>query len=123
MAEGKGGACPAQLIPYQWKKGQSGNPKGRAKKQSFEDLVNRILEEATVAGLDCTPREAVAAKFVEMLLSGNEKILGAFLDRVWQKKIKIEAEFTADDRDTVEAAIDKFLSRDPRGIPKHPLHS
>jgi len=34
---------PKQLIPYQWKKGQSGNPNGRPKGQTLKEFAREYL--------------------------------------------------------------------------------
>jgi len=100
--------CPPQLLPYRWQKGQSGNPKGRAKKVRFEELVERILEEGTIEGVDCKPREALAAAFVKQLFEGDVKLLLAYLDRVWPKILKHEVELPSIEPDSLEAALARF---------------
>ena len=43
--------APKQLQPYVWKKGQSGNSRGRPKKiASFKSDLAAVLQEKTVAG-------------------------------------------------------------------------
>jgi len=103
------GKCPENLVPFQWKKGQSGNPKGRAKKPTFEELVERILSEGKIAGLECLPREALAARFVTLLFEGNEKLLVEYLARAWPKLQKHEIQFGDISGETLEASIDRFL--------------
>ena len=40
------GGCPERLLPYQWKKGQSGNPKGRPKGSGkLLNILQRLLSE------------------------------------------------------------------------------
>lgn len=96
MAEGK---CPDRLLPFQWKPGQSGNPKGRAKKKTFEQLVEDLLDTATVEleGESINCRDAVAGRLIELLLIGDRAAMTAYLDRVWPKILKHEVDLPGAD--------------------------
>ena len=73
---------PEHLKQYQFKPGQSGNPAGRPKRESFESIVARVLEEK-VPGTDMKKREAMARVFIDMLLNRNPAMMKEFLSREW----------------------------------------
>jgi hypothetical protein len=67
MASQPASTSPKQLVPYQWPKGVSGNPKGRApgsKQKLGEDFVGDLLEHwqengaAAIAGVFATDKVA-----------------------------------------------------------------
>ena len=74
-----------------WKKGQSGNPKGRPKRPTFEALVATILDEH-IPGSDVTKREALARVFVDAMLKRNAPMIREFLERSWPKTTRLEVE-------------------------------
>lgn len=72
------------LVKYQWKKGQSGNPKGRPKSgfalnEYITDLANVELEDKK------TMLEAVVSKVYEEALDGNMTAINFLADRVLGK--------------------------------------
>lgn len=116
------GVTPDELKPYLWTKGQSGNPKGRSKKKSFEELVEDLLAEATVhiGELDIGAREAVAGRLINMLLVGNEKAIVAYLDRVWPKVARLEVELPGLGPSALEAAMARFKPNGTDGVSEDP---
>ena len=72
------------LVKHQWKKGQSGNPKGRPKSgfalnEYITDLANVELEDKK------TMLEAVVGKVYEEALKGNMPAISFLADRVLGK--------------------------------------
>ena len=72
------------LVKYQWKKGQSGNPKGRPKSgfalnEYITNLANVELEDKK------TMLEAVVGKVYEEALDGNMTAINFLADRVLGK--------------------------------------
>ena len=72
------------MVKHQWKKGQSGNPKGRPKSgfalnEYITDLANVELEDKK------TMLEAVVGKVYEEALKGNMTAISFLADRVLGK--------------------------------------
>ena len=72
------------LVKHQWKKGQSGNPKGRPKSgfalnEYITDLANVELEDKK------TMLEAVVSKVYEEALDGNMTAINFLADRILGK--------------------------------------
>ncbi len=72
------------LVKHQWKKGQSGNPKGRPKSgfalnEYITDLANVELEDKK------TMLEAVVGKVYEEALDGNMTAINFLADRILGK--------------------------------------
>jgi hypothetical protein len=79
------------LKSHRWKPGQSGNPKGKVARESFESIVQRLLDlEHPDKDVDCSRREYIARQFVDMMEGRNDKVLKEFADRVWPKLTKHE---------------------------------
>ena len=72
-----------------WKKGESGNPKGRPKgsKNSFESIVRRKLDEPVPGKDDGTTKLDVLAEiFVSQLLNKkNREAFAHYIEREWPK--------------------------------------
>ena len=45
MGKAKPRGNPTKIIPFQWKPGQSGNPKGRPRKEPLTDILRAVLAE------------------------------------------------------------------------------
>lgn len=77
-----------------WKKGESGNPKGRPKgsKNSFESIVRRKLDEPVPGKDDGTTKLDVLAEiFVSQLLNKkNREAFAHYIEREWPKVSKHE---------------------------------
>jgi hypothetical protein len=86
---GNAGTRHPKFIAHQWKKGQSGNPKGSRKRESFESLVHRILDER-IEGLDKEKREVVARVYVDMLIGRSTEMMREHLKREWPAPQKHE---------------------------------
>ena len=78
----------ANLKPY--KKGQSGNPKGRPKKGSaIADILNQIGDETIQAGPELiTKREAVMRKIFAEAVKGNMAAIHFIADRTEGKALE-----------------------------------
>jgi hypothetical protein len=103
----------AHLRATQWKPGQSGNPAGRPKRESFESIVQRLLDlDHPNKDVDCSRREYIARQFVDMMEGRNDKVLKEFADRVWPKLTKHE--ITGRDGEPVDfrQIIEKARSND-----------
>src|SRR5215831_2229597 len=50
---------PAKVTPFRWKRGQSGNPKGRPRKESLTDILRAVLAERIPKAQD--PRQSQLA--------------------------------------------------------------
>ena len=79
-----------KMVASRWKPVQSGNPEGRPKRESFESVVSRILDEM-VPGHNISNREAIARRFVELLTDGDIRIFREFLAREWPATTRVEA--------------------------------
>jgi len=77
------------LKPYQFKPGQSGNPKGRPARPSFESIVANILDEK-IPTTDMKKREALARVFVDMMLQRNPAMMREYLLREWPAVLRHE---------------------------------
>jgi hypothetical protein len=75
---------------HRWKKGQSGNPKGRPPKKSFQELVEKALDsEIKKAGI--VKRELLAQLFVDRLLrQKNKEDFTHYIKRAWPEVAKHE---------------------------------
>ncbi len=75
---------PDQLKEHAWKPGQSGNPKGRPRRPSFESLVADILDEELEGGdTPMSRRKALAIVFVDAMLKRNTQLIKEYLGREW----------------------------------------
>jgi len=78
-----------KMLAQRWKKGESGNPAGKPRTPTLEEIMRKHLGEK-VSGTDTTRLEAMAKLiFAEGVTGKNAKILVALMDRLWPKPIKI----------------------------------
>lgn len=82
---------PPAFVDAQWKPGQSGNPAGRPKKKSFEEVMKDYLEGQLPNDAQGRTRlEAmVAIVFSEGVTKRNAKVMIALLDRLYPKSLKL----------------------------------
>jgi hypothetical protein len=73
---------PENIIPHKFKKGQSGNPKGRPKLPNLKEAMAKVLAEEKdgMVALD-----AVLLKLRQMAMKGNPKAIEMLLDRGYGK--------------------------------------
>lgn len=67
------------LERFQWKPGQSGNPKGRPKGRTITEAINRLLSEKTDDGK--TVAEALVEAAVKHAEKGNHAFFREIVDR------------------------------------------
>lgn len=59
MGKAKPRGNPAKITAFRWKRGQSGNPKGRPRKESLTDILRDVLAERIPKAQD--PRQSQLA--------------------------------------------------------------
>lgn len=102
-------------IRARFKPGQSGNLKGGPKRESFEALAFRLLDEEIVddrTGRAMERRELILRSVYAQASAGRPHAVKLVLERVWPKKIKHEVDakgsvvvvFDDQDRREMEAA-------------------
>lgn len=80
----------AHLRKYQFKKGQSGNPNGRAKGPGFYDALRAYADEKPEAGDDATRFAGVLRVLFKRAMEGSSRHTQLILDRlVPHKSIKV----------------------------------
>jgi len=78
------------LEPYRFKPGQSGNPQGRPKQRTFEEIVKAVLHEK-VGGSDVSKMEVLARVVVdEAIKTRNTQIIKILTDRLWPQSNVLE---------------------------------
>ncbi len=91
---------PKKMQEKQFKKGVSGNPKGRPKKgYAIADIFNKIGNEIVeVGGVKMTKKEAIMRKAYAEASKGNLTALNLIFDRIEGKaKERIEQEIIRDE--------------------------
>lgn len=78
--------------PHRWKKGQSGNPKGRPKLPTFAEMANVWLDKPCNQETMQTRRERLVAVLGSAALNGDMKAMKEFLARVWPQTIRLRDE-------------------------------
>lgn len=71
---------PENIEPYKWKKGQSGNPKGRPKLPPLKEVFAEKLSEASKGKI--TYEQVVEAMIVRAL-NGDVRAAELVFDRAW----------------------------------------
>ena len=78
-----------KMLEQRWKKGQSGNPAGKPRTPTLEEIMRKHLG-GLVEGTDSTRLEVMSKLiFNEGVTKKNTKLLIALMDRLWPKPIKI----------------------------------
>ena len=92
---------PQNVLPYRFKKGQSGNPKGRVKLPDIREALAKVLAEEKdgVTALEATLR-ALRAKATK----GDVRAAEALLDRAFGKAIQ-RTDVTSADKPIVTPPI------------------
>lgn len=65
-----------------WKKGQSGNPKGRPKRKTITEAIYEKLQACYPGIEDCTAMELLAERVVEFALVGSAQHFKEIIDRI-----------------------------------------
>lgn len=83
------GSLHPEFVKNQWKPGQSGNPQGRPKGATLEEVLRKYLSEH-LPGTDTTRLEAMAVVvFNEGITKRNAKVMKMLFDRLWPQPIKV----------------------------------
>ena len=94
MRKGKPRGNPAKITPFQWKPGQSGNPKGRPRKEPLTDILRAVLAETIPKAQDPEQSqlahalirnwvlEAIRTKDTTMITEIFNRIEGKVKDRI-----------------------------------------
>ena len=78
-----------KMLAQRWKPGQTGNPAGRPRIPTLEEIMRKHLG-GLVDGTDSTRLEVMAKLiFSEGVTKKNAKVLIALMDRLWPKPLKI----------------------------------
>jgi hypothetical protein len=78
-----------------WKKGQSGNPKGRPKRgDTWAEIIRSMSEEVGDGGI--SKKEAIVSKLLDMALEGDIRAINCVLERVEGKAVAPVAVHSSD---------------------------
>lgn len=78
-----------KMLAHRWKPGQSGNPAGKPRTPTLEEIMRKHLG-GMVEGTDSTRLEVMSKQIFSMgVTKKNAKVLIALMDRLWPKPIKI----------------------------------
>ena len=69
------------LKPAPWKKGQSGNPKGRPKRKTITETIHEVLEEMYPGQGEKTNREMIARVAIKEAIKGGFPFVKEVMDR------------------------------------------
>tara|TARA_B100001123_G_C15308018_1_gene1023368 strand:+ start:1264 stop:1704 length:441 start_codon:yes stop_codon:yes gene_type:complete len=85
----------------QWKKGQSGNPKGRPKGKTLSEEIKAMLHDELKGGDGLTHLEAIARVMVKEALKGKFPFAKEILERT-EGKVADKTELTGASGDPIE---------------------
>lgn len=111
-----------------WKKGQSGNPKGRPKgHRNLAAALDAVLAEnvslyAEGEELEMTKLEAVTRRLVDKALAGDARVMQQLLNEIHKNETKAERENSAApaadlDREVVEALFVRIRQAAAKALP------
>ncbi len=105
---------------YQFKPGQSGNPKGRPKaKPSLAGVLEEALAQRTTIRVQgrarkVTKLEAMTRKLADMAVQGDARVVKLLLDRIREAEERaaeeptMQEEFDATDREVIAAMLQRI---------------
>lgn len=82
---GRGSKANAEyIVPFQWKPGKTGNPKGRPKNRTLTEIVREYMEKEGKLpdGREMILSEAVAETILKMVLRGNTEVIKELWNRL-----------------------------------------
>jgi hypothetical protein len=96
-----------------WQKGQSGNPAGRPKGQTFADAICEFLDREYETGL--TVRQVIALSLIKKAVRGSVQAAALLMDRVDGKaKQAVDVDLTVSDAeisDAIERELEALAAR------------
>ncbi|MHA1572471.1 MAG: DUF5681 domain-containing protein [Alphaproteobacteria bacterium] len=94
-----------RIAPYRWKKGQSGNPKGRPKEKTLTERLRDRLDAD-----DGKLADAIVAVLIREAAKGKFPFAKEIIDRIDGRSIE-RREISGPDGDAIRVAADDVRSR------------
>lgn len=103
---------PENLIPFKWKKGQSGNPKGRPRK-----TVSATLKALKDAGIPEVTKNEIIATYMNLMNCTGDELRELYKDKTQTILIQTIAKRICDKKlDVIETMLDRTIGKPKQDI-------